>query len=43
MYNDLPMVFIGEAVWTVEEKLCKIWLIIREYSMYNMFTWKSEV
>jgi len=28
-------------VWTVDEKLCKVLFVIREYSMRNcMFTWK---
>ena len=31
-------------VWTVEEKLCKISFVIREYSVHNcMFTRKSEL
>jgi len=31
-------------VWTVDEKLRKVWFVIREYSTRNcMFTWKSEL
>jgi len=31
-------------VWTVCEKLCKVWFVICEYSMCNcMFTWKIEL
>jgi len=31
-------------VWTVDEKVCKVWFIITEYSGRNcMFTWKSEL
>jgi len=31
-------------VWTVGEKLCKVWLVIHEYSMRNcMFTWNSKL